>query len=125
MSRISNHRAADLLCSAFEGGSNYWYMIEEHIVPEVEATPWGEGEYTPSYISHPFSDGGAIIIIDQEDEDGTRFTLDKAAIAQGKKLMETNDEYSSQFADVLNDNDDAYTGDTFLQLCLFGEVIYG
>jgi hypothetical protein len=26
---------------------------------------------------------------------------------------------------VLNENDDADTGDVFLQLCLFGEVVYG
>lgn len=125
MSRISNHRAADLLVGAFEGGSNYWYMIVDHKEPEVEAKPWGEDEYTPSYISYPFAKGGAIIIADMEDEEGERFTLDKKAIARGKLEMENNEKYSHHFADVLKENDDACTSDVFLQLCLFGEVVYG
>ena len=122
---ITNHRAADLLCNAFEGGSNYWYMIEDYVEPEVVAKPWGEEEYHPSYISYPFSKGGAVIISDLEDEDGEHFTLDHAAIVRGKKIFATDERYSHHYADALKENDDAITGDVFLQLCLFGEVIYG
>jgi hypothetical protein len=60
-----------------------------------------------------------------EDEDGDKFTLNKAAIIRGKELMATDPQYSSHYADVLRENDDADTGDVFLQLCLFGEVVYG
>ncbi len=129
MSRISNYRAADLLCSAFEGGSNYWYMIESYKKPAsednpfIEGKPWGD-EYTPAYISIPFSEDGAVLMCDAEDED-THFQLDKESIVRGKKLMEEDEQYSHFFADVLNEEDDAETGDVFLQLCVFGEVIYG
>jgi len=122
---ISNHQAADLLVSAIEGGSNYWYMIEDYKQPEVPAMPWGEDEYTPKYISYPFSKDGAVIISDIEEDDGETFTLDKKAIIKGKKLLAENPNYSHHYADVLRDNADAETGDVFLQLCLFGEVIYG
>lgn len=61
-----------LLCSAFEGGSNYWYEI----------TRWELAE---------------------------RYHFD---------------DFSS-FAEILDDNADANTGDVFLQCCLFGDVIYG
>jgi hypothetical protein len=125
MSRISNYRAADLLCSAFEGGSNYWYMINDYVEPEEVTKPWGEDEYHPGYISFPFSSGGAVLIGDLEDEEADEMRLDKKAIAQGKRIMEEDEQYSHHFADVLNENDDACTGDVFLQLCLFGEVIYG
>ena len=125
MSRISDYRAADLLCNAFEGGSNYWYMITEIVKPTVEAKPWGDDEYTPSYISVPFSTDGAVMIGDMEDEDTESQRLDRAAIARGKRIMEQDERYSHHFADVLNENDDADTGDVFLQLCLFGEVVYG
>jgi len=124
MSRISDYRAADLLCNAFEGGSNYWYMINETVKPSIEAKPWGD-EYTPSYISVPFSTDGFLLIGDMEDEDAEPRRLDRKAIAQGKRIMETDERYSRYFADVLNENDDAETGDVFLQLCLFGEVVYG
>jgi hypothetical protein len=29
------------------------------------------------------------------------------------------------FGDFMGENDDATTSDVFLQLCLFGEVVYG
>jgi len=121
---ITDYRAADLLCGAFEGGSNYWYLIDSYVKPEVEAKPWGD-EYTPSYIFLPFSEGGAIVIVDMEDEDGEKFTLDRAAIERGKELLATDPNYSHHYADVLQENDDADTSDVFLQLCLFGEVVYG
>lgn len=118
---ITDYRAADLLCSAFEGGSNYWYMIDSYVTPEVMAKPWGD-DYTPAYIFIPFSEGGAVII---EDDDGETHTLDNAAVERGKELLATDPQYSHQYADLLQENDDGDTGDTFLQLCLFGEVIYG
>jgi hypothetical protein len=35
------------------------------------------------------------------------------------------DKYPRHIADILSENDDATTGDVFLQLCLFGDVVYG
>jgi hypothetical protein len=49
----------------------------------------------------------------------------------GKESREMIDEATAiflaprHFADVLNENDDAGTGDVFLQCCLFGEIIFG
>ena len=136
MSRITNEQAAYLLCNAFEGGSNYWYMITDYTKPEVEATPLGANEYHPSYISYPFSKGGAVHIVDMEEAYGVDpedyeaegievLVLNHAAIVRGKKLMEEKENVKHHFADVLKDNADATTGDVFLQLCLFGDVIYG
>ena len=34
-------------------------------------------------------------------------------------------EYPSHYADLVEENDDAETGDIWLQLAVFGEVIYG
>lgn len=128
MTQITDSRAADLLCGAFEGGSNYWYMIYDYVNPNnEEAKPWGD-EYTPSYISVPFSEKGSVIIADAEemDEDNpTPYYLNREAIEKGKQLLANNPKYSHHYADVLRENDDADTGDVFLQLCLFGEVVYG
>lgn len=49
---------AEVLCSALEGGSNYWYRIEDfvepdHISPELEEE-WGEYKQ----YSYPLSPGG-------------------------------------------------------------------
>ena len=45
------------------------------------------------------------------------------AIEQGIQLLERL--YPGLFADFIKENEDATTGDIFLQLCLYGEVIYG
>jgi len=36
-----------------------------------------------------------------------------------------HDDYPSHYGDAISENDDAGTGDVYLQCCLFGEVIYG
>ena len=122
---ISHSIAADLLVSAFEGGSNYWYIITGHTKPAVEVKPWGADEYTPKYISYPFSEGGAILISDMEDDESDTHTLNMEAIEHGANILSTDPHYSHHYADVVSENIDANTGDVFLQLCLFGEVIYG
>lgn len=121
---ISDRRAADMLCTAFEGGSNYWYVIVDEDRPKELAKPWGD-DYTPSYISIPFSKGGRLHIGDLEDEEEPPKILDRGAIDNGKRLLATDERYSHHYANLLRENDDAITGDVFLQLCLFGEVIYG
>jgi hypothetical protein len=35
------------------------------------------------------------------------------------------DQYPRHFADLVGEDDDAITGDVWLQLAVFGEVIYG
>lgn len=121
-----------LLCSALEGGSNYWYMIEDYSFPEgvtVEdfreggrfATP---GEYHPSvYLIATHEGCGVIFSVKDHGEEGKRYTLDTAAIRRGLQVMA--DKYPRHFHDFTEENDDAVTGDVFLQCCLFGDVVYG
>lgn len=108
---IDKKRVEDLLVTAFEGGSNYWYMIEEKSDPEV------------SIYDLPFTNKGFIVISDQENKKKKKYTLDKAALQFGLEVMSSK--YQQHFSDVIDENDDATTGDVFLQCCLFGEVIYG
>ena len=35
------------------------------------------------------------------------------------------DKFPRHFANILNENDDAETGDVFLQCCLWGDIVYG
>lgn len=112
---------AYLLCSAFEGGSNYWYEIVAYQAPK---NPWKfPGDETLfRHIGYPLAAGGAVVIADQENE-GKIYRLTPKAVARGWELLK-NDQ-PRHYADVLSEDADATTGDVFLQLCLFGEVIYG
>lgn len=123
-------RIANMLCTALEGGSNYWYLIRKHIKPPTyvyktmaTSTPAGKKVEIIPHIDDPCNEGGALMIGDLEEEKRKPIRLDLPAMQRGLQLM--SEKYQHHFADFLAENDDAITGDVFLQLCLFGEVIYG
>lgn len=144
---IPVERIYSLLVSAFEGGSNYWYMIQDRIEPAEGAesvyldTLWNDKRAKdPSYIHScelPFN-GGALMIDDEqadEPELKTPVRLDLERIKYGfdcwaiDAMKEDGDETRSahpcHLANLIKGDDDAETADVFLQYCVFGKVIYG
>jgi hypothetical protein len=119
---VSLENISNLLCSAFEGGSNYWYVINEFVEPKA-LTFRTDKDQVYRHLDYPLNEGGAVIVGDMEDTDAEAKTLDLKAIQKGLKIMA--EKYPRHMSDFVNDNDDAITGDVFLQCCLFGEVIYG
>lgn len=131
---VDESRVADLLCTAFEGGVGYWARIIGKVVPEVvwQGGSW-KGEIY-SYVHYPLSHGGAIILRDAElpdPEDAVeemgesledKWVLDREAIARGLRLFPNHPFHLSNW---LNENEDAETGDVFVQLCVLGEIVYG
>jgi hypothetical protein len=121
---IPIERVADMLCCAFEGGSNYWYHIKVKKAPEQFTFRYMPDlmEKPTSYTDFPTNEGGYLIVGDDEESmpDGM---LDLGTIRTGLEVMA--DKYARHFQDLLNENDDADTGDVFLQCCLYGEVIFG
>lgn len=116
---ITDKRLQDLLCNALEGGSNYWYRIERYNYPEGETKESLGIEF--AHIELPFK-GGSLTITAPEEEDGKEYTLDYKAIKRGIRTLAR--EHPRHFADFITENDDAITGDLFLQGCLFGKQIY-
>jgi len=125
MSNISDKLASELLITAFEGGSNYWYMIEGIEKPEQPlAVSFEYSKNIHPYGLLPFN-GGAVLICDADecDDEGREvWRLDRDAVELGKKLIE---EDADCYNDLVGENWDADTSDAFLQLCLFGEMVYG
>jgi len=115
---IAPQRIADLMVSALEGGSNYWIdrvSVESPDRKTLNGRPWYSGE--DLFDGRPFSIG-----FHYEEQTETKF-LTPEMVKDGFELMATK--YPSHFADFVNENDDANTADVWLQLCLFGEVVYG
>lgn len=114
----------DLLCCAFEGGSNYWYRIDEFSYP----AGMSRKDVEFPHLAVPFLKGGSLLISTGGDhqnpnrKDG-KWTLNHAALVKGWKLM--HDEAPQHYGNAISENSDAETGDVYLQLCLFGEVIFG
>lgn len=74
----------------------------------------------------PFIDGVTIILQDASGEDGFpegKNTLDRDSLKEGLSLMA--EKYPKHFSYFMDENEDANTGDIFLQLCVFGEVVFG
>lgn len=107
---------SDLLCSAFEGGSNYWYQIEDYIYP----AGFSASDFEFPYLELPFKDGKLKITADGEKK---IYILDRKALDKG--WITFRDECARHYADAMEDTADATTGDVFLQCCLFGKIIFG
>lgn len=114
---ISDTVLLALLTAAFEGGSNYWYADVEKYCPPATAQPedseWAWWEWNPVY-------GGAIVVKTQEDGN---CALGRMDLEIGMTIMAQK--YPRHFADAVQGNEDAVTGDVFLQCCLFRDVVYG
>lgn len=121
----------DLLVSAFEGGSNYWYRIESEKLPtgtkKADFKEGGrmqpEGEYYHWSQLIPTYPGGQLVIRDISEGEGETHVLDLAALRRGWLLLKKK--YPESYKRVLEENYDANDGDLFLQLALFGELVFG
>jgi hypothetical protein len=121
---IPSERVADMLCCAFEGGSNYWAEIKEKRKPEEFAFRYMPdlSDKPTSYTDYPLNRGGFLMVGDSEG-DMPAALLDLGTIRLGLQTMA--DKYPNHWHDFINDNEDAFTGDVFLQCCLYGEVVFG
>lgn len=119
---VKLQRLADMLCSALEGGSNYWCQIESYKEPKTLVFRTDKSSVY-KHIDYPMNDGGAVVIKDLESTDGKTYIIDLPTIRRGAAIMAQK--YPRKFADMLTDNDDAWTADCFLQCCAFGDEIYG
>ena len=85
---ISLQRISDLLCSAFEGGSNYWYQIDKFIKPKNMSFRTDKDQIF-RHLDYPLNEGGALIISDIEGDlnepPWKRLNLD--AIKKGLQIM--------------------------------------
>lgn len=102
----------DLLCSALEGGSNSWYEITHH-----------NKERDEFYHVVPFRITGELWIGDRDNYLKEAVKLTVPDMYKAIALMKY--EYPRHWQDFINDNADAETGDVFLQLALFGKIVFG
>ena len=119
LSLVSTNRISDLLCSACEGGSNYW----ADGAPSRRPSSWPNTDpkdrvYAFNWALNP---GGWLGILDKETGKKYRLTLPK--IKKGLQLLAT--ERPDVFAQIVQETDDANDADTFLQFCILGKVVYG
>lgn len=123
---ITGQRIADLVCCAIEGGSNYWCKGIYLVTPNQDTLSdsiW--------YCSPELWDGDFTISIleDTEQEDDNGDLIYKDHIVNQESFQKAFDlmaeKYPWHLANFMNENEDAETGDVFLQLATFGDIVYG
>lgn len=123
---IPLQRISDLLCSAFEGGSNYWYEIKKFNRPPA-LTFRTDPDRIYRHLDYPLNPGGSLIIATNEGDEingKKEWTLDLESIKKGLEILQ--EKYPvNHWADFIGENDDANTGDAFLQCCCFGDIELG
>lgn len=125
--KIDDEKIASAIISAFEGGSNYWYFIDEFHRPDGEQALWPYREDSGKVFKHvdyPMNPGGYLLIHSDEEPEKGQFKLDRQAIETGLQKLAESADYSHHFRDLAGDNADAITGDVLLQFALFGDVLY-
>lgn len=123
----------NLLCSAFEGGSNYWYEIRgKGCAPPYELKDFNHGGKAQDLFNYwhwcqliPTTEGGwlEITVPEAGEPYEAPHRLDLQALRKGAQVMA--EKYPRHFANVISEDDDSETGDVFLQCCLYGEVVFG
>ncbi len=118
--RVSNEDIDDIVCTALEGGINYWCNSAEV-----------EGEYLGEFASDQISRGGTLKLYDAESDDV--WLLDKPKLLNGISKAITNGfllEYEwAKFDNEIITLDtcqiDAEVADAIIQYALFGKIIFG
>ena len=146
--KLTKQDIIDILITALEGGSNYWYLIDlpENIKSYGQSTSEAVGEYILRGGSIDFFDreeyydvrrslkdgdyniGDSDDMIDkksyQEDIENTKLGyIDMDRILEA--ITKIKSEYPEIWKNILLENADAGDADVFLQLCVMNEVVYG
>lgn len=124
---VSDERIRGLLCCAFEGGSNYWYQnldwecddptvtIQDLIAKDDRNWHW---PYTA-----PFRSDCRLTLEIKEEDPVQKVVITREKLESGLQIFANA--YPRHYGNFVAENDDAETGDVFLQCVCFGEVIYG
>lgn len=126
---VNDDLIKDLIITALEGGSNYWYDLDKEDLNKVKA------HYHPEVrCNKPFAEmiaekvienkiKIAIYDVESEDEPEKLGILSFESIKTGLRLMLTHSPI--QFGDIFSETYDVYTADTLLQYAVMGKIVYG
>jgi hypothetical protein len=113
----------DQLCTAMEGGSNYWYMIGD-----IDRKHFVKGDTIPDNIARSIiADKDFYLeVYDVESDEHEPELLGKVSYDSIVKAFSIlSKEYPQTLANILSGDFDADDSDVWFQLATMGEVVYG
>ena len=124
LNAIDHEMLVDLLCTATYGCD--WLEIKtlksERFMDEEVEESVRDGWCREDRWANRLLKGGHIVCIDYEEESRYELTLDD--IKRGLEKARDG-EAVRDWADFCEENDDYFTCNNLMQVCIFGEVIYG
>ena len=109
---------------------NYWPVIKAY-KSDAEKGLFEDCECREDKWATALLKGKGVVVYDlysceselSENEEPDRYPITIDNIRKGLELM--RDQYPRHYADLMEEEDDAITGDVWLQLAVFGELVYG
>ena len=131
MELLKNEVRNDLIITAVEGGSNYWYFLDDEACKIIDKYKGIKKDFHGKFPMGTFSEaiitavdaGEKLAISDVENSDEILGWLSKENIEKGEKIM--YEKYPKFFASILGEEWDAETADVWFQLCTMGELVFG
>lgn len=121
--KISDAIITDLLCTALEGGSNYWYMLGD-----IDKTHFIKGESLVDNLARSFITDKEykLDVYDIESDEDDPELLGSVNYRDIEwALNEMALEYPKMYANIIAEQYDADDADVWFQLATMGEVVYG
>ena len=110
---------------------NYWPVVRTY-KSDAEAGLFSDCDCYEDKLAVALLNGKGVVVYDQyviedaeteEERAEGRHPITLDNVKKGLELMQ--EKYPNHYADLVEENDDAITGDVWLQLAVFGELIYG
>ena len=125
----NQEKLSDLLSVATYG--NEWPVVKA-FKSDAEKGIFDDCECLEDKWAKALLEGKGVVVYDcyalddaetEEEKAEARHKITIADVKKGLELM--RDQYPRHYADLMEENDDLTTGDVWLQLTVFGELIYG
>jgi hypothetical protein len=134
MELLKNSVRNDLIITAIEGGSNYWYWLNDVAYDIIDKYKCIKKDFHDDLFSETFSEAILTAVVAgekipvsisdiEENKEEILGYLSKESIEKGEQIM--YEKYPKFFADILNESWDAETADIWFQLCIMGELVFG
>lgn len=120
---VSDETISDLLCTALEGGSNYWYLLGH-----VDTTHFVKGDTYVDNLMRSFiadKDYKLDVYDIESDEDEPDLLGSVTYLKMGIALSIMSKDYPKTLGNIMSGNMDGDDADVWFQLSTMGEVVFG
>ena len=126
----STKRMMDLVCCGMESGGYGSFIIEQFVTPREMSVKMDDfcselsEKRVYKHVDYPFNEGGAVVLQDKYGDEPDKFyNLNRESLAKGMQIL--FEKYPHLYGQWMSENEDAITGDAFIQCCVLGDIVYG